>query len=290
LSLKKIVSISIVLLVAIIVVSIPSILQNITVVQSGLKPIEFSLPLDLTDDQTTEHTIISYLINRDNQPEDPLKAVHPDRLDEYYNISITLQSIRSVNGTSFENHTKSSQIRWFIASIVDYSKPNKETSISGWVDTYRHVHEIGGHSSITITDKTILPEFSFNMDLLYTINYTGLPENENVNVYPESHLISDSFKIVFENNRPEELLWGSDWQFEKWVNDEWITPNITRVWTLELRFIGAYARRTDGHKFPFDDGLYRISKRCWLTDDYDRDKKEWVGEFTTSFYLIKMSD
>ncbi len=131
----------------------------------------------------------------------------------------------------------------------------------------------------------------FNLALLSTVNYTGLPEGEDVKVYPVSHIIYDeSFTIVFENNRDSELYWGSSWSVEEYVDGEWITPNITRVWTLELRGIGAYARRTDVHKFPFEDGVYRVSKRCMLTDDYDRIKKEWVDEFTASFYLIKMSD
>ncbi len=56
---------------------------------------------------------------------------------------------------------------------------------------------------------------------------------------------------------------------------------------MELRATGAFSTTTNGHKFPYDAGLYRISKRCMLTDNYNRDTKEWVDEFTTTFYLIK---
>jgi len=40
-------------------------------------------------------------------------------------------------------------------------------------------------------------------------------------------------------------------------------------------------------KFPFDEGLYRITKWCILSDNYDSDKNEWIDEFVATFYLIK---
>ena len=62
---------------------------------------------------------------------------------------------------------------------------------------------------------------------LYSVNYTGLPSNEDVKVYPLSHIIyNDSFKIVFENNRDTRLFWGQAWEAEKWVQGEWEPVHI----------------------------------------------------------------
>ncbi|TFH15110.1 hypothetical protein E4H04_08995 [Candidatus Bathyarchaeota archaeon] len=123
-----------------------------------------------------------------------------------------------------------------------------------------------------------------------TVNYTGLPEGEDVRIYPESHIvIDDRFRIVFENNRDEALYWGSYWMAEKYVEDEWVIQNVGWVWTLELRFIDPYSTTVDSERFLFDDGLYRITKRCMLSDNYDRDKKEWIDEFAAIFYLFKIS-
>lgn len=59
----------------------------------------------------------------------------------------------------------------------------------------------------------------FNWELLTQVNYTGLPEDEDVMVYPENHIISgERFKIVFVNRRDEPMYWGSEWRAEKWVN------------------------------------------------------------------------
>lgn len=260
--------------------------------ETKFKPILFSSLLDLSDSQAVETTIVSYIVNRDNKDENIFKVHDLKTVISEYNISIHLDFIEKANGTGFVE-TWSNERRWFSASFIDPSDSDKETSIAGWIDTFRQI-VIWDISEIKIayidTGPTPTSEiYSFNMDLLYTVNYTGLPAHENVNIYPESHHITDSFKIIFENNRPEELCWGSDWQFEKWENEKWITPNVTQVWTLELRVLYAYGKTTNLHKFPYDEGIYRISKRCMLTDNYDRDRKEWVDEFTTSFYIVKTS-
>lgn len=120
-----------------------------------------------------------------------------------------------------------------------------------------------------------------------TINYTRLPEN--VRIYPESHIVNgNEFKIIFENNRQKSLYWGSDWRAEKCVDGEWVEQEFEWAWTAELRGTGGFSRIVNKHNFPFDAGLYRISKDCMLSDVYLRDEKRWRDEFTATFYLIKI--
>ena len=121
------------------------------------------------------------------------------------------------------------------------------------------------------------------------VNYTGLPEDENVKIYPEHHIIyGDSFRIVFENNRGEALYWGSYWVAEKYNgHGNWIEQNINWVWPDMLYFAEKNSTGVYKERFPFGDGLYRITKRFMLSDNYDRDKHEWVDEFAATFYLIK---
>jgi hypothetical protein len=145
---------------------------------------------------------------------------------------------------------------------------------------------------VNITDTSI-PDYIERLDIwiptnFNTVNYTGLPEGEDVRIYPESHIISgNTFKIVFENNRDENLYWGSEWKAEKWINGEWTYQDPNWVWTMELRIASPYSKVVDSFSFLFDEGLYRITKRCMLSDNYDRDKHEWVDEFTATFYIIK---
>ena len=40
-----------------------------------------------------------------------------------------------------ENQTVLSQVRFFTASFVDFSKPDKETHITGWIDEHKKVDE-----------------------------------------------------------------------------------------------------------------------------------------------------
>ena len=256
--------------------------------EEGFIPIEFSSPLDLADDKAVESQIIFHIVNRDNNPDDPIKVIPTETIEDIYDISITLQGIHEIDEILPGNLTISLPMRSFDASFIEYSKPNIETHITGWIDEQKEVHEWDVLKLINIQYISQQWDYSLNRDLLYTVNYTGLPDGVDVKVYPESHVFGgDSFRIVFENNRDEELFWGSSWQFEEWIDGEWVTPNITRVWTLELRSTGPFSKVTNGHRFPFEDGLYRISKRCWLTDERDRDKNEWVDEFTVTFYLVK---
>ncbi len=142
-----------------------------------------------------------------------------------------------------------------------------------------------------VTLSTILnknPEFDTNK--LLQVNYSGLPDGVDVNVYPESHNIKGSqFNIVFENNRDEELYWGSEWKAEKWINGEWTYQDPNWVWTMELRIASPYSTVINSEKFPFSNGIYRITKKCMLTNIYLRDQNKWESEFIVTFYLIKQS-
>jgi len=265
--------------------------------EEGFIPILFSSPLNLTKDKAVEAQIIFHIVNRDNKSDDPIKVIPSETIEDYYDISITLHGIHEIDEILSENNTISLPMRSFDASYIDHSKPSIETHITGWIDEQKQVHEWDVMSLINIQDISqqfkyhpLLWNYSLTWDILCSVNYSGLPDGVDVKVYPENHVFSgDSFRIVFENNRGENLYWGSDWQFKEWINGEWVTPNITRVWTALLHASRPFTKVTNGHKFPFEDGLYRISKRCWLTDDYDRDKKEWVDEFTATFYLLKTS-
>ena len=125
---------------------------------------------------------------------------------------------------------------------------------------------------------------------LSSINYTGLPERVDVKIYPKRHIIhGDSFRIVFENNRNAKLYWGSDWIAEKWVDGEWVNQVFDWAWTAEIRATGPFSRVVNTHSFPFGDGLYRITKKCMLTDVYIRDEGRWESMFSATFYLIKTS-
>ena len=137
--------------------------------------------------------------------------------------------------------------------------------------------------------ERIPPEYSNYK--IHQVNYSGLPAGEHVRVYPARHVINgDSFQIVYENWRSQKLYWGSDWRAEKLINGEWVEQTVDWAWTAELRTtIIPFCRRVDTHRFPFDDGLYRITKRCMLTGVYLRDQKRWKSEFTATFYLIKTS-
>ena len=125
---------------------------------------------------------------------------------------------------------------------------------------------------------------------LNSINYTGLPSNEDVKVYPENHLINgNSFKLVFENNRDTELYWGAEWKTEKWIRGEWKPIRIDWAWVSLLVSAEPHSTVVTTEKFPFSEGLYRISKNCMLTDVYLRDEERWESEFIVEFYLLKTS-
>ncbi|MCW4014137.1 MAG: hypothetical protein NWF07_14280 [Candidatus Bathyarchaeota archaeon] len=123
---------------------------------------------------------------------------------------------------------------------------------------------------------------------LETVNYTGLPAGENVKIYPESHIITgDTFTITYENNRDKPLYWGSYWLAEKHVSGEWVEQNLNWVWPDILYYAERNSTTTREERFPFDDGVYRITKQIMLTDNYDRETHEWVDQFTVTFYIIK---
>ncbi|MCW4012904.1 MAG: serpin family protein [Candidatus Bathyarchaeota archaeon] len=128
-------------LVLILAISVTSYLRDKP--EEELISIEFSALLDLTDDDAVEKQIIFYLVNRDSAP-DVVKAVNYDTVYSEYSISVTLQNIRDI--VVIENQTETSKVRFFTTSFIDYSKPDVETHLSGWIDENRHVQEWDGVS------------------------------------------------------------------------------------------------------------------------------------------------
>ena len=136
-SLKKKYTVVAVVLIIVIAASVMSYLRE---EPKAFMPIEFDALLDLTDDSAVENQIIVYLVNRDT-PDDIIKVVNFETIGTQYNITITLQDIRETENSPIENQTDSSQIRFFTASYIDYSKPEIETHLSGWIDEHKHIHE-----------------------------------------------------------------------------------------------------------------------------------------------------
>lgn len=95
--------------------------------------------LDLSDYHSVKTAIISYLVNRVNEPNDPIKIINQETLESDYKISIELGAIREVNETSLDNQTPSLQMRFFTASFIDNSEPNNITYLTGWIDENRRV-------------------------------------------------------------------------------------------------------------------------------------------------------
>lgn len=158
-------------------------------------PIEFSSSLDLTDDEAVEAEIIFYLINRGND-QDIVKIVNYETLDDEYDISITLQGIREVQGSSYENKTNSSKIRAFIATFIDLEKPNIETHLSGWIDENKHIFEFDG---VTITYMS----GTGHEGSLWAPTKSVLIENESVNA--SNRFAFELFKQV---QREENILFS----------------------------------------------------------------------------------
>jgi len=172
--------------------------------------------------------------------------------------------------------------------VIDERVQDSETHLAGWFDEYRNTEEWDAYTVTFVASIRTHPGPHIWIPTRLKTNYTGLPDGVDVKVYPESYAFSgDSFRIVFENNRAEPLYWGSDWSAEKWVDGEWVMLDEAIVYTLDLRYSEPYSKVVNSFRFPFDEGLYRISKRCMLTDNYDTDKNEGVDEFTATFYLTK---
>ena len=129
------------LLLSILVVSVSiGLLNDSSGDQAEYGAIEFSAPLNLTNERAVESSIISYLVNRDS--EDDIIKIHGfETVDGYYNISIELGAVRELNEAVHVNQTGSSLKRFFSATYMDLSNPLVETSLSGWIDENRKVSE-----------------------------------------------------------------------------------------------------------------------------------------------------
>jgi serpin B len=200
------------ILVLILSVSVMSYLREKP--EQELFPIEFGALLDLTDDKAVETQIISYLVNRDSKP-NVVKIVNFDTINTEYNISITLQDIINTEGSSLENQTKSSQIRFFTVTFVNNSTPDIETNLSGWIDENMHVYEwnwlsihwvngsghggpwISSDNQTNRTNKTIAASNRFAFDLYKQIQIG----EENILFSPYS--ISTAVSMVYEGARGE---------------------------------------------------------------------------------------
>ena len=212
-SLKKNYTIVTIVLVLVIATSVMSYLREEP--EEEFIPIEFNALLDLTDDVAVKNQIIFYLVNRDN-PDDTIKVVNFDTIDTQYNISITLQDIRETENSPMENQTDSTQIRFFTASYIDYSKPEIETHLSGWIDEHKHIHEwdvvsfqlvesSSGHGGpwtpdrydITSESPTIEASNRFALDLYDETN----DGNDNILFSPYS--ISTAVSMIYEGARGE---------------------------------------------------------------------------------------
>lgn len=144
----------------------------------------------------------------------------------------------------------------------------------------------------SITHPSITNQQKYNhlieKNLFYKVNYTGLPEEVNVKVYPESHNISGNcLRIVIENNRDKELYWGSYWEAEKYIKGKWVLQDPGWGWPDYLAFTKPHSFTVGDERFPFSDGLYRITKPFMLNDKIDIVNDEWADEFTATFYIIK---
>jgi serine protease inhibitor len=212
-SLKKKYTIITVVLVLVIAASVMSYLREEP--EEEFIPIEFNALLDLSDDSAVENQIIFYLVNRDNL-DDTIKVVNFETIDSQYNITITLQDIRETENSPIENQTDSSQIRFFTASYTDYSKPEVERHLSGWIDEHKHIQEwdvvtinwvedSSGHGELWIPDRyDIIPESTtveasnrFALDLYDEIN------NGNENILFSPYSISTAVSMIYEGARGE---------------------------------------------------------------------------------------
>jgi hypothetical protein len=217
----------------------------------------------------------------------------PASTDTWHNVSIIVDSVDSRFRASIDGVGSGwipAEIDWESMRFVSF-RGNDNFPGDFWVDDLyvSHVNYNPDWDVLYVNPvENLLEKAGMEDDRFYHVNYTGLPEGEDVRIHPVSHVFSgNEFGIVFENNRNQSLYWGADWKAEKWVDGEWVTPEGAIFYTLDLRHTEPYGSVFDSFSFPFDAGLYRITKRCMLSDNYDRDKRVWVDEFTASFYIIK---
>ncbi|MBN2333950.1 hypothetical protein JXL21_00215 [Candidatus Bathyarchaeota archaeon] len=153
-SLRRIIGLASVFLVLVIVGTAPTLQNNL---ENTSIPIRFEVPVNLRDDDSVRAIIISHLVNQDKGTDEPIKIINQETLESDYDISVELGAIREMNETSIDNRTALVRVRFFIASYVDFSKPNKETHLSGWIDEHRNVHVWDGVTIYWVKSSTHAP-------------------------------------------------------------------------------------------------------------------------------------
>lgn len=183
-------------------------------------PILLNSVIDLTNDEAVEKQIIFYLVNRDSEP-DVLIMPDYETIDSNYAISITLQDIIDTQGTSLENKTSDYKVRFFLASFIDYEKPNIETHLSGWIDEHKQVHEWDGLSIQTIEGSGHGgPWVPQNRTKWETLGSEGfyIELRPVYNSYQVS--LIESIRVMFVNENPYDVKTSQPSSAEYWFEPE----------------------------------------------------------------------
>ena len=103
--------------------------------------IEFSIALDLTEENATILAIGSYMINEDREPEAPFLFVTAETLEKE-RISIELGALKnSADVINLRNQTRlNGPVRQFKALTLNM-EGKKEQELHGWIDQRRNVYE-----------------------------------------------------------------------------------------------------------------------------------------------------
>ncbi len=234
--------------------------------EEAVTPIEFNSLLDLTDDQAIKSSIIAYLVNRDNEPNAPIKIIQTDQAESINNITLELLDIREMNTTSQNNETIQRNVRFFIASYIP--KPGKEVQITGWIDEKRRVeewdnliiHSVTGvrtvaSSYIWISEEennSKIPEQWINTTQTKPVDLTRFKEmdsDESIKVTEKTvnwtHMDKKLERRIYTELSPQqqtELVTEFSFVLDEFTNTDNINSRIVSFWmlgeTAELGVIG----------------------------------------------------
>ena len=78
----------------------------------------------------------------------------------------------------------------------------------------------------------------------------------------ENTLTNTGFTLIIKNATPNNYEYGSPYQIEEKINDEWITKvSINGYWTSELRYLSKNSIKEEGIKYvELNPGNYRFTK------------------------------